>query len=69
MKALLCYNDKDFRIEEIEKPAIADEEMLIELLYCGLCGSEMGLGDHQPADTKSGYRANKGAGGCNRPDV
>lgn len=41
MKALLCYNDKDFRIEEIEKPAIIDNEMLIEMLCCGLCGSDI----------------------------
>ncbi len=41
MKALLCYNEKDFRMEEIEKPSISDNEMLIELLYCGLCGSDI----------------------------
>lgn len=41
MKALLCYSDKDFRIEEIEKPAITDNEMLIEMLCCGLCGSDI----------------------------
>ncbi len=41
MKALLCYSEKDFRIEEIEKPSISDNEMLIELLYCGLCGSDI----------------------------
>ncbi|MCL5073618.1 MAG: alcohol dehydrogenase catalytic domain-containing protein [Actinobacteria bacterium] len=41
MKALLCYNAKDFRIEEIEKPAVADNEMLIEMLCCGLCGSDI----------------------------
>ncbi|MCL5073928.1 MAG: alcohol dehydrogenase catalytic domain-containing protein [Actinobacteria bacterium] len=41
MKALFCYNAKDFRIEEVEKPAIADNEMLIEMLCCGLCGSDI----------------------------
>ncbi len=41
MKALFCYSDKDFRIEEIEKPAITDNEMLIEMLCCGLCGSDI----------------------------
>jgi len=41
MKALFCYSEKDFRIEEIEKPGISDDEMLIELLYCGLCGSDI----------------------------
>jgi L-iditol 2-dehydrogenase len=41
LKALLCYSEKDFRIEEIKKPDISDDEMLIELLYCGLCGSDI----------------------------
>ncbi|MCL4418271.1 MAG: alcohol dehydrogenase catalytic domain-containing protein [Actinobacteria bacterium] len=41
MKVLRCYNAKDFRIEEIEKPAIDDNEMLIEMLCCGLCGSDI----------------------------
>jgi len=41
LKALFCYSEKDFKIEEIEKPAITDDEMLIEMLYCGLCGSDI----------------------------
>lgn len=41
MKALVCYSEKDFIIEEIDKPKISDEELLIELLYCGLCGSDI----------------------------
>jgi len=41
MKALFCYSEKDFRMGEIEKPGISDDEMLIELLYCGLCGSDI----------------------------
>ncbi|MCJ7666393.1 MAG: alcohol dehydrogenase catalytic domain-containing protein, partial [Actinobacteria bacterium] len=53
MKALLCYSEKDFRIEEIEKPAISDDEMLIEMINCGLCGSDitkiLDQGDGKPA--------------------
>jgi L-iditol 2-dehydrogenase len=53
MKALLCYNEDDFRIEDIEKPSISDNEMLIELIYCGLCGSDIvkifGTRGKQPA--------------------
>jgi len=41
MKALFCYNDNDFRIEEIEKPSISSKDMLIEMLYCSLCGSDI----------------------------
>ena len=41
MKALLCYSENDSRIEEIDKPSISDEDMLIEMLYCSLCGSDI----------------------------
>lgn len=41
MKALLCYNEQDFRLEDVEKPSISDDEILIELVYCGLCGSDI----------------------------
>ena len=41
MKALFCYNEKDFRIEEVRKPSISDDEMLIEMINCGLCGSDI----------------------------
>jgi len=41
LKALFCYSGKDFRIEETGKPVITDSEMLIEMLYCGLCGSDI----------------------------
>ena len=53
MKALLCYSEKDFRMEEIEKPVISDDEMLIEMINCGLCGSDITKifdpGDVKPA--------------------
>jgi L-iditol 2-dehydrogenase len=41
MKALVCYSEKDFRMEEVGKPGVSDNDMLIELLYCGLCGSDI----------------------------
>ncbi len=41
MKALLCYNQNEFRLEEIDKPEIGKEEMLIEMIYTGLCGSDI----------------------------
>jgi len=41
MKALLCYNEKDFRIEEVDRPSISNDDMLIELINCGLCGSDI----------------------------
>jgi len=41
MKALMCYGENDFRIEDIQKPSISDDEILIELICCGLCGSDI----------------------------
>jgi len=41
MKALLCYSEKDFRIEEVDRPSISDDDMLIEMINCGLCGSDI----------------------------
>lgn len=41
MKALLCYNQNEFRLEEIDRPEIQKDEMLIEMIYTGLCGSDI----------------------------
>lgn len=41
MKALLCYNEKDFRIEEVDRPSISNDDILIEMISCGLCGSDI----------------------------
>jgi len=41
MKVLNCYGEKDFRMEEAQKPGISDNELLIEMLYCSLCGSDI----------------------------
>jgi len=41
MKALLCYSQDDFRIEDIEKPKISYDEVLMEMIYCGLCSSDV----------------------------
>lgn len=41
MKALFCFSENDFRLEEIDKPEIKKDEMLIEMEYTGLCGSDI----------------------------
>lgn len=41
MKALLCYNQNEFKLEEIDRPEILKDEMLIEMIYTGLCGSDI----------------------------
>jgi hypothetical protein len=32
MKALLCYSQDEFKLEEIDKPGVLEDEMLIEML-------------------------------------
>jgi L-iditol 2-dehydrogenase len=41
MKALLCYSKDDFRLEEIPTPEIDETQMLVEMIYTGLCGSDI----------------------------
>ncbi|OFW53239.1 MAG: hypothetical protein A2163_08740 [Actinobacteria bacterium RBG_13_35_12] len=41
MKALLCFSQNEFKLEEIDKPEIQKDEMLIEMIYTGLCGSDI----------------------------
>ena len=41
MKALRWYGIHDVRTEEIDKPAPAPGEVLIRVLYAGICGSDL----------------------------
>ena len=41
MKALRWYGIHDVRTEEIEKPTPAPGEVLIRILYAGICGSDL----------------------------
>lgn len=41
MKALFCYNENKFKLEETDKPGIQKDEMLIEMIYTSLCGSDI----------------------------
>lgn len=41
MKALMCYSQNKFSLEEIDRPEINSDEMLIEMIYAGLCGSDI----------------------------
>ena len=40
MKAAVYYNNKDIRIEEVPKPVINADELLVKTIACGLCGGE-----------------------------
>jgi L-iditol 2-dehydrogenase len=37
----MYYNNKDIRIEEIQKPKINPDELLVKVMACGICGSDV----------------------------
>jgi L-iditol 2-dehydrogenase len=41
MKVSYWYNNKDIRIEEIATPAPGPKEMLVKVMSCGICGSDV----------------------------
>ena len=41
MKAAMYYSSDEVRIEEIPKPKISTNEVLVEMKACGVCGSDL----------------------------
>jgi L-iditol 2-dehydrogenase len=41
MKVAYWYNNKDIRIEEIPTPKLKQKEMLVKVISCGICGSDI----------------------------
>ena len=41
MKVAMYYNNKDVRIEEMPKPKISSDELLVKAMACGICGSDV----------------------------
>ena len=41
MKAAVFYGARDIRVEEVEKPRIEVNEILIKVKACGVCGSDL----------------------------
>jgi L-iditol 2-dehydrogenase len=39
--AAVYYNNKDVRIQEMPIPEIADDELLLKVMACGICGSDV----------------------------
>jgi L-iditol 2-dehydrogenase len=39
--AAVYYNNKDVRIQEMPTPEIADSEILVKVMACGICGSDV----------------------------
>ena len=41
MKVAVYYSSEDIRLEEMPKPKIGKEEVLVEMKACGICGSDL----------------------------
>ncbi len=41
MKIAKYYNNKDVRLEDIEKPELGPGEFLLKVMACGICGSDV----------------------------
>ena len=41
MKVAVWYNNRDIRIEEVARPVPGPEEMLVKIISCGICGSDI----------------------------
>ena len=41
MKVARWYNNQDIRIEEVPTPSPGPEEMLVKIISCGICGSDI----------------------------
>ena len=41
MKIARWYNNRDIRIEEVPKPDPGPGEMLLQVMSCGICGSDV----------------------------
>ena len=41
MKAVLVRGPRDIVITEVQKPEISDDEVLVQVKYCGICGSDI----------------------------
>jgi len=41
LKVALWYNNKDIRIEDVPRPKPGPAEMLVKIISCGICGSDI----------------------------
>jgi len=41
MKVAFCYSSKKFLIDDISKPTINQDEILVKVMACGICGSDI----------------------------
>ncbi|UCF30448.1 MAG: alcohol dehydrogenase catalytic domain-containing protein [bacterium] len=41
MKVAVWYNNRDIRIEEVPRPGTGPDEILVKVISCGICGSDV----------------------------
>ena len=56
MKAAVFYGKEDLRVEEIAIPSVGDDEVLLKVKACGICGTDLHIfdGDEGAAPTPAG---------------
>lgn len=58
MKGLVFHGERDVRIDELPVPVISDEQVLVQVMACGVCGTDLHI-----------YQGAKGAADCTPPTV
>ncbi len=46
VKSVICHSAKDLRIENTELPALGDQQLLVNIAYGGICGSDLHYYQH-----------------------
>lgn len=46
MKAAVFYGPKDLRVEEVPVPQIGENEILLKVAYCAICGTDVRIFNH-----------------------
>ena len=46
MKSVICHSAKDLRIDNTELPAPGDQQLLVDVAYGGICGSDLHYYQH-----------------------
>ncbi len=58
MRSAVFYGKHDLRVEESPKPTITEEQVLIRVKACGVCGTDVHI-----------YEGDKGAAACTPPTI
>ena len=45
MQAAICCGPRDIRVEDVPMPELAEDELLVRIKACGICGSDLQQSD------------------------